>query len=407
MANRASLFFDKPRIGLRWLIRLRWMAAVGQIATCTVAYFLLQLSLPLALLAGCIGVTLVTNLFMESIHDRIRNFSTLACAFLLVLDTLTLTLMLYGTGGITNPFSTFYLLHLTIAVILLPPLAAWLIVALCAVTQGVLFIPHQTMEINFPPGAWIAMVLTAVFIAFFVGKLSRELVEARRQAARSESFESLATLAAGIAHELATPLGTIAVVSADLGQSNSPADTLADAKLIRSEVERCRAILETLSDQATRGIGDLDKPVRMGDLPALLAPYLKVEQVPRIRWEIGNRSAVLLVPETVLLQSLAVLVKNACEASRPDQSVTMSIQESATEMEFSVRDEGLGMPPEIAARVGEPFFTTKEPGVGMGLGLFLVRTFVERVRGRLDIQSNPGKGTVIHLSIPRKKALAS
>jgi len=400
MASGASFLFDKPRIGLRWLVRLRWLAVAGQAITCLSTYFLLKVPLPLALLGGCIGVTLISNAFMEFFRERFRKRSTAICAMLLLLDTFTLTVMLYWTGGVQNPFATFYLLHLTIAAILLPALWTWIIVAVCAACQGVLFFSHHALDAGHVPGLWIAMVLTAIFIAFFVSKLSRELAEARRLAVRNERFESLATLAAGVAHELATPLGTIAVVSTDLGHSANPAETLADAKLIRSEVERCRGILEKLSDQATRGVGDAENPIRLAELPALIQPFLKPEHCPRIKWELESRRPLVFAPEAALLQSLAVLIKNACEASRPEEWVGLTITDDAKHVHFAVRDQGCGMPPEIATRIGEPFFTTKEPGVGMGLGVFLVRTFVERMRGKLDIQSTAGKGTVIRLSIP-------
>jgi len=132
MAASATFFFDKPSIGLRWLIRLRWLAAFGQAVTCLATHFILKVPLPIALLAGCIGLTVVSNAFMEFFRERFRERSIVACVSLLLLDTFTLTVMLYWTGGVQNPFATFYLLHLTIAAILLPPLWTWIIVAVCA-----------------------------------------------------------------------------------------------------------------------------------------------------------------------------------------------------------------------------------------------------------------------------------
>lgn len=404
MSQGTSIFFDKTRIGLRWLIRLRWMAAAGQTLTCLVILLFLRTPLPLILLSGCVGVTLVTNTLMEILRERFPGHRTVEInAALLTLDTLTLTAMLYWTGGVQNPFTTFYLLHITIAAILLPPLWAWLILTICVACHGSLFFSHHSLTAFPAAGLWIALALTAVFIAFFVAKLSRELAESRNLSARNERFASLATLAAGIAHELATPLGTIAVVSADFEEmTNTSAEAQADARLIRKEVERCRHILEKLSDQVTHGTENAEKSLCARNIPALLAPYLKRQHRPRVDWRIPDRTATLHVPETALLQALAVLVKNACEASRPDQFVFVTIQTNASETKFSVRDEGCGMSQDVASRVGEPFFTTKEPGAGMGLGLFLVRTFVERVRGRLEIQSAPGEGTLISLLIPKQ-----
>ncbi|HEY5753079.1 MAG TPA: ATP-binding protein [Chthoniobacterales bacterium] len=404
MSQGTSIFFDRTRIGLRGLIRLRWMAAAGQALTCLVTFLLLRIPVPLTLLLGCIGVTLITNTFMEALRDRFPAQRTIeTSASLLILDTFTLTAMLYWTGGVQNPFTTFYLLHITIAAILLPSVWAWLIPIVCAACQGVLFLSTHTLVAYPPAGLWVATVLTAAFIAFFVSKLSRELMESRALSVRNERFASLATLAAGIAHELATPLGTIAVVSADFERmTNAGDEAQADARLIRTEVERCRHILQKLSNQVTHGTEDVEKSFCAWDIPALLTPYLKRQHRARVEWRIPDRAVALRVPETPLLQALAVLVKNACEASQPEQSVFVMIEANDKETKFSVRDEGCGMPQDVAARAGEPFFTTKEPGAGMGLGLFLVRTFVERVRGRLDIQTAPGEGTRITLLIPNQ-----
>lgn len=402
----APIRFDKPWIGLHWLLRLRWLAVLGQLGTCLVVWFWLQVALPMEVLSLCLGVTLLSNAAVVAwLRGRPTGAASLITCLLLLLDTLTLTVMLYWTGGIANPFGTFYLLHLTIAAILLPPLQTGLIVAWCALCQAVLFLSPHPLIAPTAGGTWVATLLTAVFIALFVGLLSRALAAAREAAERSARFESVATMAAGIAHELATPLGTIAVVSADWEKMDpahfSHAEAREDGQLIRAEVERCRAILEKLGTQATQRIGDVATVVAWQDLPALLAPYLKPPHAARVRWTFADGAGELQVPEAPLLQSIAVLVKNACEASREDQAVEIVVARTGdSRTRIAVQDQGQGMPPEVAARVGEPFFTTKEPGVGMGLGLFLVRTFIERVHGKLEVESAVGQGSTMTLVIP-------
>src|SRR5690606_22258872 len=118
------------------------------------------------------------------------------------------------------------------------------------------------------------------------------------------------------------------------------------------------------------------------------------------RIHVDLTAAQVRIPEVPLLQSLAILVKNACEASEPGLPIFVKAETSVNRLCLTVSDRGSGMAPEVVARLGEPFFTTKEPGFGMGLGLFVVRTFVERMRGKLEIDSEPGRGTTIRLVFP-------
>ncbi len=392
---------DLPQIGLQWLIRLRWLAAAGQASTCFVAVEVLGRSVPIVGLSLCLAITLVSNLVAELTKRKLAVYAQGFCAALLLLDAATLTAMLYWTGGTQNPFTTFYLLHVAIAAILLPPVLLGLVVAAC-VTGAALLYSSTHMLPHVPSyGLWVAVALTSVFIALFVGQLSRELAEARRLAMRNAQFEALSTLAAGVAHELATPLGTIAVVSADLVRGpSSLEEARSDAEIIHAEVRRCRGILEKLGDSAARDAEVMPADLRAEELPEKLKPFLKPAHHALVRWQLPDVSLIVRAPEAPLLHALALLVKNAAEASGESKPIRMALVGDRVGVSFSVADEGHGMPEAISSRVGEPFFTTKEPGVGMGLGLFLVRTFVERMHGRLDIQSKPGVGTTVTFLLP-------
>lgn len=414
---------DKTSLGLRWLVRLRWLAVMGQALTSLAAAWILHIPLPVGILTACFSVTILSNGIVALVENRLTFRKDVVCAGLLALDAAVLTTMLYFTGGASNPFASFYLLHIVIAAILLPPLWTWGMLALCCAGYGILFLsPYPLADASEPvrwgthdlrlQGMFVAMVLVGAFVAFFVSQLSRslvrreeELLKARLKTQRSERFAALATLAAGVAHELATPLSTIAVVSADfehLSSGMNCCDTTcrSDAVLIRSEVKRCQAILEKLGQRATNGVGEPLEPVLLEELPSLLRPYLKEPIWQRVDFKNPGGNGEILVPRATLLQSLAALIKNASEASPPASHVGLTAREEDTGICFSVSDTGTGMPSDVVARVGEPFFTTKEPGKGMGLGLFLVRTFAECINGRLDIESEPGKGTRINLFIP-------
>ncbi len=416
-------------MGLRGLLRLRWVAVIGQIVACIVARLILGIELSVGILAAGILVTAVTNVGVIACRQRLvgESSSRTLCGVLLLLDTMTLTAMLYVTGGLHNPFAAFLLLHLTIAAILLPPFWTWIGVNLCGVASILLYFSPSILRTTsgqlligdnpfFLYGNIIGLVLTGGCITYFVTRLSAdlrrheaELERTRAITERGERFAAMATLAAGVAHELATPLGTIAVASAELQYSareNRPgSECLPDANLIRKEVERCRQILEKLNDKATSSLGETPAPVAVRQIPLLLPPYLKTASQGHVTFEVAPEAEPLdlIISQEALLQSLAVLVNNGVDAGVAggvEPNVFFRIARERDHVVFIVQDEGCGMDPATVRRVGEPFFTTKPPGSGMGLGLFLVRAFADKANGTFRIESVKGQGTTVFLSIP-------
>ena len=256
---------------------------------------------------------------------------------------------------------------------------------------------------------WVAFGVAAAFIVVFVQRVTRALAErdrelatARNQALRQERLASLATLAAGAAHELSTPLSTIAVVAHELERQLAQAapEAVADARLIRDEVERCR---ETLSRMATDagapgGEGQGQEPLsRVVD--EALAGLAGREQV-RVEAH-GNLSRqVPLLPLRALGRSAQALVRNALQASPAGAEVLLRVDATPRLLRLEVSDRGSGIPPEVLARVGEPFFTTRQPGAGMGLGVFLARSLSEQLGGSFSLTSAPGSGTRAVVQVP-------
>lgn len=414
--------------GLSLLIRLRWLALAGQIGLCLFASLVLEMALPWAMLLFCMAITALTNSAASLRCTQAFLTEQKRCGVLLVLDTLTLTAMLYWTGGAHNPFATFYLLHIAIATIILSYRAAWALVFLSGLCYALLFASPYTLEslsthafcgsFDFHlQGMLLSMILVGMGIVFFSGQLKitlakkeAQLQKAQLEAARNERFASLATLAAGVAHELATPLGTIAIASEDLEEQAASGrfseGCHRDAALIRSEVQRCCEVIEKLREQTHDGVGEPLQPLALSKLPSLLEAHLKPEHWQRLQITALTTTKAVHAPQTALLQSLAVLIKNACQASAVDAPVLLKISEQTEVVHFAIIDSGAGIPAETICRLGEPFFTTKEPGQGMGLGLFLVRMFVERIRGSLSIDSAPGKGTTITLTAPAHESAA-
>ena len=267
----------EPQIALTALTRLRWLAVVGQVTATAVAVAFLQLSLPVVPMAAVIAVTAVTNAVVVMKMRLGHAPSRWAVQMLLLLDVGSLTTLLYFTGGATNPFAVLYLVHVAMAVMVLGSAWTWVIVALAAVCYATLFawfVPLPDAARQIPPwvfalGHWFALALVAVLIAVFIGRVEQslrrrehELADMRERATKSEQLAALTTLAAGAAHELNTPLGTIALVAKELEvAADRGTDAVAireDAQLIRREVDRCREIINRLRFD----IGEMPKIIR-------------------------------------------------------------------------------------------------------------------------------------------------
>jgi two-component system sensor histidine kinase RegB len=252
---------------------------------------------------------------------------------------------------------------------------------------------------------WLAFAVASGLIVYFVQRTTRMLRERERAAEKQEKLASLATLAAGAAHELATPLSTIALVAKELERqlqrSQQLPGAIEDVRLIREEVERCRNIMSQMAVDAGEAAGE---PMERLSIEAIVERVLAgVGEKGRVRvvLEPGAGAQTLAVPPRAFAQAINALLKNALQASPDDSEVSLRIKADALTCRIEVADQGTGMTSEVLARAGEPFFTTKEPGRGMGLGLFLTRSLLEQLGGRLELGHAPERGTIATLVLPR------
>jgi two-component system sensor histidine kinase RegB len=412
MAPRTAIP-ERNWVNIQWLARLRWAEIAGQAATVLVGQFMLDGALPIAALFAVIAVGLVSNLAIE-LHffgDRressaaVRPVHERQIALLMMLDIAVLTGLLYFTGGPHNPFAFLYVVQIALATVLVRALWSWMLVGLSFVGFGILLIAHQPLAIpddRRAIGMWVALGVASAFVVHFLRRITgalaerdAELTEARGLAARQERLASLATMAAGAAHELSTPLGTVALAAKELEHALTKAhegELAADARLIREQVGRCRAILE----QMAQGAGTVGESVAACTITELLDEALVgIRDAPAVHRDVPAELArvALRLPPRAVSQALRSLVTNAQDASPPSAAVVVAVRCDARTLELAIRDRGAGMPSEILARIGEPFFTTKAPGRGMGLGLFLARAVIEAVGGTLQIDSITGSGT--------------
>ena len=420
--SRASFLAGErttPKELMRWLLRLRWVAVAGQSAGILLGNALMPEALRLAPLFALVAAGAVSNLFLARRLAQPEPVPEVLAGALLGLDSLLLTGLLFLSGGPSNPFTAIYLVHITLAAVVMEGSWAWVLCILSTLGFVLLFFfnvhVHALMRMSHEAGVFslhlvgmlAAFAVTATLIAAFAGQVSlalrhreEEVLILRDRAARQTRLASLATLAAGVAHELGTPLGTIAVAAGELQRAaaalGGPGSPLAeDAALIRQEVRRCRDILDQMAAPTGSTFGEDLQPL---DWTALQAG-LPFEAGERLQCAFPEGPGGL-VPMKGLARTLRALVLNALDATPPPGRIRLRAWDEAGQWVIVILDEGAGMPAEVLARAGEPFFTTKAAGTGMGLGLFLARTFMEQMGGTLHLDSSPGAGTQVELRWP-------
>lgn len=425
---------DRWIINAGWLLRLRWVAVIGQITTVAAVTAMFRADLQLVPLFSIIGLTAVTNLafaawlsYQERQSDGASGRSHLVLAGILACDLLSLTGLLYFSGGPANPFAVFYFVNLSLAAVILPARWSWGLTALAVGCFGGLLVDHIPMPVldqTVGPGLMfagrrlqhvglsIALIACGGVITYFITRVTRELHQreselrdAEQQRARSERLESLATLAAGAGHELASPLSTIAVIAKDLTKhlegTNAPPSVLEDVALIRSELDQCRRILDSMASGSGQALGEALQPVEVSTLVAEVLDGVRRREHVTVNLSEDISQCRVLVPLTGTSHAIRGIVRNALDASAFGEPVEFSASYDSEAAIFTVRDRGTGMSADILSRAGDPFFTTKEPGQGMGLGLFLARNIIERIGGDLKLASTPGTGTTVTIRLPK------
>lgn len=433
---------DRIAVNVDWLVRLRWAEVVGQSATVLIAQVVFGVALPMVPLLLVVGVGLFSNLLLEVWLGRggpatddaetgtlaprrpMGPVSEAQLAAVMALDIVLLTALLFLSGGPLNPFGSLYLVQIALATVIMVSAAwIWMLVALSFVGFGVLLIGHEPLPMPDSTrmlGMWVALGVASAFVVHFLLRITRalaareaELEAARHLAARQERLAALATMAAGAAHELSTPLGTVALAAKELeralvrrgeGQSSPSAgdeQLVEDARLIREQVGRCRLILE----QMAQGAGTIGEGLTHLSVNELLEEAITgTRAAPPIRLELSAAISGLglELPLRAVSSALRSLLTNAQDASPPDRPVTVRIPAApeGSQIVLVISDRGSGMDAQLLARIGEPFFTTKAPGRGMGLGMFLARAVIEGVGGTLSLQSELGKGTTARVTLP-------
>jgi len=399
---------------LRRLYRLRWYAILGQGIAVMAAKWGLQaaLSLPsiMAVLALLTTVYALTW-FRLSLPYKVPNWEFAAH---LAIDITGLALLLYFTGGATNPFISLLLLPLAIGAASLRfrqiiPLTVYsiLIYSLLMGHFEPLMLPEGTLPYHLHLiGMWVTYSLCATLMAWYVTRTTielrnreRELAAAREREWQNQQIIALGNLAAGAAHELGTPLSTIAVLVPEL--ESSCARTLEekeDFALLRSQITVCRDILTEMLARTRRARGDGGKRTAVNQmLEQTIEKWrlLKPEVNSRFSMDDTNPALEILADDTIR-QALLNLLNNAADAS--PERVDIHAQWDQHAMTVTIEDDGPGLDQESAKHIGEPFFTKRSDG--MGLGIFLAQAAITRFGGRVTHVNRAGGGLTTTVKLP-------
>ena len=428
-------------INAEWFGRLRSVAAIGQLVTILFVTGPLGVDAPALPLVLLVGVTLVSSALFwwwQALHVNppSRGEWQTVLGGLMLLDLAVLTAMLALTGGPTNPFMFFYFVNLALSGVVLTAGWAWALSLLAIFAVAVLSVMHHPIDVLRDPArlesltalreqgipnvplsttaAWLAFATSAVVIVYFTTRLTSELRasdRARRRVekemARAEKLEALGTLAAGAAHELASPLSTIAVAVSEahreLVRSGMEGPVVEDLALVRREVDRCRSILDRMATRSGQPAAGLPERLSADELIGDVLDELPAANRVDVTWKNGAADAELFVPAVALAQAIRAVVKNGLDATDtvdPTGRVTLRGDLLADKLRLEIADRGPGMPAAVIARAGEPFFTTKAAGSGMGLGLFLARSVIERLGGSLRLESPKAGGALVTIVLP-------
>ena len=421
------------RLRLRTQMRLRWFAVVGQLATVLGVWLGLGYPFPVVPALFVIALSAAVNLFFEFRRAEAMRLTPALTQALLGFDIVQLAVLLFLTGGTENPFITLMVGPVIVAAATLSAMRTFTLAILALVLVTILtfvsfplpWVPGERLAIPefLVFGMWAAMTVTILFTSLYTWRVAEEgrdlenaLAATELALQREQSLSALDGLAAAAAHELGTPLATITLVSKELQRNHPPGTPLGDdVALVREQAQRCREILKRLTSLSSQDEHLASLPLS-SMIDEVTAPHREfgVEIVTEVT---GERPEPSTRRSAGVLHGLGNIIENAVDFART--RVTVRAYWDNARVGIRIEDDGPGFPPELMGRFGEPYISRRgeggetamrgEPGPGsmqgggLGLGLFIARTLLERSGAsvELDDSSYDGRGTTMIIEWPR------
>lgn len=394
------------------IVRLRWLAVLGQLCAIVIVAYGFEFEVEVKLCLSVIVLESAVNLALQVLVHPMHRLKPLHAAGLLALNILELAALLFLTGGLQNPFSFLFLVPVLISSTALPPRLTLGLGILATASAALLIFYHLPLPwkgeepvilpLTYMAGVWLSILLaigvTSLY-AFQVTEEARKLSDALAATelilAREQMLTQLDGLAAAAAHELGTPLATITLISSELEKSLPPDSAMAtDVRVLREQTRRCRDILGKLTQLSSTGapfdtmplsslIEEVVAPHRdFGiDIDVTIAPFAGPEPIgarnPGILYGLGN------------------ILENAVDFGR--DRVEVLARASDDEVEIIIADDGPGIPPEVLSRIGAPYLSRRQGRRGLGLGVFIAKTLLERSGAKVSFTNRtfPGHGAIV------------
>lgn len=402
-------------VRLRTLVLIRWLAISGQTAALLLVYFGFGYELPLEPAMTVVAMSTALNVLVSIRYPSSYRLGDGAAALFLLYDTLQLALLLYLTGGLANPFSLLLLAPVAVSATILS-LRSTLVIGLLAmacITILALFhypLPWAPEGLDLPHlylyGQWVAMAVGVAFLGAYLWRLAAEtrrmtdaLVATQISLAREQRLSALGGLAAAAAHELGTPLGTITMAATEMVRAVPAGSELAsDAELISSEARRCREILGRIAKGPERESEHQFHRQGFASMLREAAAHQHRDGVKvSVEVEGGQDLDVIRRPEVV--HGLTNLIENAVDFAR--SRVMIEAEAGDREIRIRVLDDGPGFPHDVLGALGEPYISSRSGGEGLGLGVFISKTLLERTGGLMTVSNRIEGGARVEIVWPR------
>lgn len=416
-ASPASETANRKNMNL--LVQLRWIAVVGQIVTIAAVELWFGIRLPLADMMLVVFSLAVLNFFTFLWLRTGAPVSNRGLLMVLLLDVAALTAQLRLSGGATNPFVSLYLLQVTVGAVLLETLSAWVVAAFaCAsfVCLTVAYRPVVLPETHDPDrmfslhieGMLVCLVLDVVLLVIFVTRMTRNLRERdahlaalRQHAAEESHIVRMGLLATGAAHELGTPLSSLAVILGDwrrMPAITGDAERAREVEEMQAAVQRCKAILTGVLLSAGEARGDAPAATTVhAFLDGIVAEWRQARSMHALSFENHFGADLPIVSDSTLRQVVFNILDNAFEAS--PEWLCLTAARSEDTLVLQVVDAGPGFPPEMLTQIGKPYQSSKGRRGG-GLGLFLVVNVVRKLGGFVSVHNRPQGGADVTVNLP-------
>ena len=422
--------FRHPRrhVRLDTILRLRWLAVLGQLAAIFVVQQGLEFDLPVIPCLTIIGLSALLNLALQIAFNPMQRLEPAYAAALLALNIIELAGLLFLTGGLENPFSFLFLAPVLISATALPvrlTIAIGGLAVACASVLVFFFMPLPwdtedplVLPLIYVFGVWLSIVVaigvTSLY-AFQVTEEARKLSDALAATelvlAREQHLTQLDGLAAAAAHELGTPLSTIVLISRELERAlRNNSQVASDIKTLREQAQRCRDILAKITELNASG-APFDRMKLSTLIEEVVAPHREFGVTIKVRIAVAASREPVGTRNPAILYGVGNILENAVDFARSAVDVDAWWNNDAVEIVIS--DDGPGFAPDILKRIGEPYLSRRRPGAeeaqdersGLGLGVFIARTLLERTGAKVSFanQTFPDHGAVVRIAWPRDR----